>query len=106
MEEFRFPVCILPGFYLPESFILMESIVIVSMVVLGGMGNIYGVIVGAVLLYAIPEILRLLLGNSRSFLGSEVVPDRSFTNAFVRNSLVAIMLFKPMGLFPKNKNAK
>ena len=46
------------GFISPESFVLMESVVIVSMVVLGGMGHVPGVILGAILLYAIPEILR------------------------------------------------
>src|SRR5881409_183923 len=38
------------GFVSPESFVLVESIMVVSMVVLGGMGNIRGVILGAVLL--------------------------------------------------------
>jgi branched-chain amino acid transport system permease protein len=38
------------GFISPESFVLVESIMVVSMVVLGGMGNIWGVILGAVLL--------------------------------------------------------
>ena len=90
------------GFISPESFILMESIVIVSMVVLGGMGNIYGVIVGAVLLYAIPEILRLTARQLQEFfLGAEVVPTEALRMLLFGTSLVAIMLFKPMGLFPK-----
>ena len=38
------------GFISPESFVLVESIMVVSMVVLGGMGNIWGVILGALLL--------------------------------------------------------
>ena len=38
------------GFISPESFVLVESVMVVSMVVLGGMGNIAGVILGAVLL--------------------------------------------------------
>src|ERR1700704_5219787 len=46
------------GFVSPESFVLVESIMVVSMVVLGGMGNIWGVILGAVLLSFVPEILR------------------------------------------------
>src|SRR5207253_719633 len=46
------------GFISPESFVLVESIMVVSMVVLGGMGNIWGVILGAVLLSFVPEILR------------------------------------------------
>ena len=35
------------GFISPESFILVESIMVLSMVVLGGMGNIFGVVLGA-----------------------------------------------------------
>src|SRR5438132_574070 len=46
------------GFISPESFVLVESIMVVSMVVLGGMGNIWGVILGALLLSFVPEILR------------------------------------------------
>src|SRR3982751_1611143 len=46
------------GFISPESFVLVESVNVLSMVVLGGMGNIYGVILGAVLLSFVPEILR------------------------------------------------
>src|SRR5206468_12761356 len=46
------------GFVSPESFVLVESIMVVSMVVLGGMGNVWGVILGAVLLSFVPEILR------------------------------------------------
>ena len=46
----------------PESFSLMESIMIVAMVVLGGLGHIPGVILGAVLLSALPEVLRYVAG--------------------------------------------
>src|SRR5207237_74502 len=46
------------AFISPESFILVESVMVVSMVVLGGMGNIWGVILGALLLSFTPEILR------------------------------------------------
>ena len=46
------------GFISPESFVLVESIMVLSMVVLGGMGNIWGVILGALLLSFVPEVLR------------------------------------------------
>ena len=46
------------GFVSPESFSLMESVMIVAMVVLGGIGHLPGVILGAVLLAALPEVLR------------------------------------------------
>src|SRR4030095_42253 len=45
-------------FISPESFILVESVMVLSMVVLGGMGNIFGVLIGALLLSFVPEILR------------------------------------------------
>lgn len=46
------------GFVSPESFTLNESIAVLAMVVLGGMGHIPGVILGCVLLAALPEALR------------------------------------------------
>ncbi|HEX6720323.1 MAG TPA: ABC transporter ATP-binding protein, partial [Burkholderiaceae bacterium] len=45
-------------FISPESFALQESIMVVAMVVLGGIGHIPGVILGALLLAALPEVLR------------------------------------------------
>jgi len=46
------------GFISPESFALLDSIMVLCMVVLGGMGNVGGVVLGAVLLTALPEALR------------------------------------------------
>jgi branched-chain amino acid transport system permease protein len=40
----------------------MESVMIVAMVVLGGIGHLPGVILGAVLLSALPEVLRWVSG--------------------------------------------
>jgi branched-chain amino acid transport system permease protein len=48
----------LQGFVSPESFVLVESINILAMVVLGGMGSIPGVVLGALLLTVLPEVLR------------------------------------------------
>ena len=52
----------LQGFISPESFSLPESVMIVAMVVLGGIGHLPGVIVGALLLAALPEVLRYVAG--------------------------------------------
>ena len=43
-------------FISPESFVLVESVMVLAMVVLGGMGNIWGVILGTLLLSFVPEI--------------------------------------------------
>ena len=50
------------GFISPESFSLQESVMIVAMVVLGGIGHLPGVILGALLLSALPEVLRYVAG--------------------------------------------
>ncbi|MBI3594299.1 MAG: branched-chain amino acid ABC transporter permease [Nitrospirae bacterium] len=46
------------GFVSPESFTFFESILILSMVVLGGIGSIPGVILGALVLMILPEMMR------------------------------------------------
>jgi branched-chain amino acid transport system permease protein len=89
------------GFISPESFILVESINIVAMVVLGGMGNIWGVILGALLLSFMPEVLRYTVGPvqerlfGRMLLEPEVIRMLLFGFA-----LVLMMLFRPAGILP------
>jgi branched-chain amino acid transport system permease protein len=89
------------GFISPESFVLVESIMVLSMVVLGGMGNIWGVILGALLLSFVPEILRYTVGPlqqlvfGKSFVEPEVVRMLLFGLA-----LMLMMLFRPAGLWP------
>ncbi|MET0509393.1 MAG: ABC transporter ATP-binding protein [Burkholderiaceae bacterium] len=89
------------GFISPESFILMESIVIVSMVVLGGMGHIPGVVLGAVILYAIPEALRVWARPTQEFLfGHELVAPEALRMLLFGLAMVLIMLYRPHGLWP------
>jgi len=89
------------GFISPESFILVESINVVAMVVLGGMGNIWGVILGALLLSFMPEVLRYTVGPvqervfGRMLLEPEVIRMLLFGFA-----LVLMMLFRPAGILP------
>ncbi|MCL4748259.1 MAG: ABC transporter ATP-binding protein, partial [Burkholderiaceae bacterium] len=89
------------GFVSPESFILMESIVIVSMVVLGGMGHVPGVILGAILLYAIPEVLRFVARPLQETLfGTEIVPPESLRMLLFGLAMIVIMLYRPTGIWP------
>jgi branched-chain amino acid transport system permease protein len=93
------------GFVSPESFILMESIVIVAMVVLGGMGHVPGVVLGAILLYAIPETLREVAKPAQlAVFGEELVPPEALRMLLFGLSMVLIMLFRPMGLWPAPKH--
>ncbi len=89
------------GFISPESFILMASVVIVAMVVLGGMGHIPGVILGAVILYAIPEALRVWARPAQEMLfGHEVVAPEALRMLLFGLAMVLIMLYRPHGLWP------
>jgi len=87
------------GFVSPESFILMESIVIVAMVVLGGMGYVPGVILGAVLLYAIPEALRYVARPiQEAIFGTELLAPEALRMLLFGLAMVLIMLYRPTGL--------
>jgi len=89
------------AFISPESFVLVESIMVVSMVVLGGMGNIWGVILGAVLLSFTPEILRWTVDPAQQALfGRSVIEPEVIRMLLFGLALVLVMLFRPAGLLP------
>jgi len=88
------------GFVSPESFTIIESIMILCMVVLGGMGHIPGVILGAVLLVVLPEALRYL-GPLQQALFGRVLADPADLRLLVFGlALVLVMLLRPSGLWP------
>ncbi|GAB3650703.1 branched-chain amino acid ABC transporter permease [Ramlibacter alkalitolerans] len=95
------------GFVSPESFSLTESIMIVAMVVLGGIGHLPGVILGAVLLSALPEVLRWVSG----VLDLQAVSGGRLDPAILRQLLIAlamiiVMLLRPRGLWPTAEHGK
>ena len=75
----------------PQTFNYAESINLVSMVVLGGLGSIPGTIIGATVLTALPELLR-------SF--------SDFRMVLYGAAMVAMMIFKPEGLWGRNKRVR
>jgi branched-chain amino acid transport system permease protein len=89
------------GFISPESFILTESIMVLSMVVLGGMGNIWGVVLGAVLLSFVPELLRYTVEPAQRWLfGRSIIDPEVIRMLLFGLAMVVMMLFRPAGLFP------
>jgi branched-chain amino acid transport system permease protein len=89
------------GFVSPESFSLMESIAVLAMVVLGGIGHIPGVVLGAVLLAALPEILRHTVEPVQMTLfGSIWIEAEVLRQLLYGLALVLIMLARPSGLWP------
>jgi len=93
------------SFVSPESFSLMESVMIVAMVVLGGIGHLPGVILGAVLLAALPEVLRYIAGPLQSMTDGRL--DASILRQlFIALAMIVIMLVRPRGLWPSPEHGK
>jgi branched-chain amino acid transport system permease protein len=88
-------------FISPESFILVESVMVLSMVVLGGMGNIWGVVLGALLLSFVPEILRYTVEPmQRAVFGRSIIDPEVIRMLLFGLAMVVMMIFRPAGLFP------
>ena len=93
------------GFVSPESFTLMESVMIVSMVVLGGLGHLPGVVLGAILLAALPEVLRYVASPLQAFTGGRL--DASILRQLlIALAMITIMLMRPRGLWPSPDHGK
>ena len=74
------------GFISPENFAFMLSVIVITMVLVGGMGNTVGVIIGAVLLTLIPEKFQV------------VQAYRMWLFAII---ILVVLLARPRGLFPQ-----
>jgi len=77
----------------PSSFTVMESIIVLLMVVFGGMGNLWGSIIGASILVIFPELLRFLGMPS-----SIAAPLRQMIYGLL---LIVLMIWRPQGLMGK-----
>jgi branched-chain amino acid transport system permease protein len=95
------------GFVSPESFTLWESIVVLAMVVMGGMGHIPGVILGAILLSIFPELLRSIAAPIQQFLFGSVLIDVEIIRQLLYGlALILIMLYRPNGIWQKPDSLK
>jgi len=93
------------GFVSPESFSLMESVMIVAMVVVGGIGHLPGVILGALLLAILPEALRYVAGDVQNLTGGRI--DSSILRQLlIALAMVVVMLLRPRGLWPSSEHGK
>lgn len=79
----------------PSSFTVMESITVLLMVVFGGMANLWGSVVGAVVLVGFPELLRFLGMPS-----SVAAPLRQMIYGLL---LIILMIWRPQGLMGRFK---
>jgi branched-chain amino acid transport system permease protein len=89
------------GFVSPESFSLTESIAVLAMVVLGGIGHIPGVVLGGVILAALPEVLRHTVEPVQmSLFGKVLIEAEVLRQLLYGLAMVVIMLNRPAGLWP------
>jgi branched-chain amino acid transport system permease protein len=71
------------------------------MIVLGGMGNLGGVILGAILLTALPEVLRDVAAPVQEALFERVIIDPDIIRMLLLSlAMILMMLLKPGGLLP------
>jgi branched-chain amino acid transport system permease protein len=93
------------GFVSPESFSLTESIAVLAMVVLGGIGHVPGVILGGVLLAALPEVLRHVVEPFQMAVFGKVLIEAEVLRQLLYGlAMVLIMLNRPAGLWPSPKH--
>jgi len=89
------------GFVSPESFTLWESIYVLAIVVLGGMGHIPGVILGGILLVGFQELLRAVAEPIQTGIFGQVIVDAEVLRQLLFGlALVGVMLYRPAGLWP------
>jgi len=74
------------GFISPENFAFIVSVVVVTMVILGGMDNVFGVILGAIMLTILPEKFRAF---------------EDFRLLMYGVIVVTMLMFRPQGIFPQ-----
>lgn len=79
----------------PTSFTVMESIFIISIVIIGGAGSLWGPVLGAVVLVALPELLR--------FVGLPNSVAANIRQMLYGGLLVVFMLWRPRGFMGKFK---
>ncbi|HKX42591.1 MAG TPA: branched-chain amino acid ABC transporter permease, partial [Burkholderiaceae bacterium] len=87
------------GFVSPEAFTLQESVMIVAMVVFGGIGHIRGVILGAVLLTAGPEMLRYVVNPLQAMTDGRLDAG-ILRQLLIALAMIATMLLRPRGVWP------
>jgi len=101
------------GFVSPESFTFMESVFVVCVIVLGGMGSIPGAIVGALVIQGVPELIRGFASSGllTSLTGIEVSAEAQSAISNYRYLvfgllMVVMMAWRPQGILPSQRRAR
>ena len=79
----------------PTSFTIMESVFILSIIIIGGAGNLQGPIIGAVVLVVLPELLR--------FLGMPDAIAANMRQVIYGLAIILLIRWRPQGLLGNYK---
>lgn len=93
----------------PDQFYFTVSFTVLAMVILGGMGNIWGVAAGALIVYLIQSVALKQLNSVSELLNLPVISEINFTDyqfLLYGIALVLMMLFRPEGLFPSQRRRR
>jgi branched-chain amino acid transport system permease protein len=82
------------GIITPENFDVTESILIVAFLLVGGIGNMWGVALGAAVLYLLPELIQHFAVVSAQYIGP--------VQQIIYGAVIAVfVIFRPVGLLPE-----
>lgn len=93
----------------PEQFLFAVSFIVLAMVILGGMGNIWGVAAGAFVVYLIQVVVLKQLNSIVEAIGIPVLKSVNFVDyqyLLFGVALVFMMMFRPEGLFPSQRRRR
>jgi len=95
------------NFISPESFTFMESVFVVCIVVLGGMGSIPGVIAGALLIKGVPDLIQGLAVTGIIKLPAEAISAITGYRFLVFGLLMVVMMaVRPQGMIPSSRRSR
>ena len=93
----------------PDQFLFAVSFTVLTMVIIGGMGNIWGVAAGAFIVFLMQTVLLKELNTFAEALGIPILKDIQFLDyqfLLFGIALVLMMLFRPEGLFPSQRRRR
>lgn len=82
-------------FLSPEQFSIIQSIDLLLMVVIGGLGSIHGAFLGAIFLIVMPQLIAI----AKDFLPTAIGQATGLQGTVYGLMLIAFVLFEPMGLY-------
>jgi branched-chain amino acid transport system permease protein len=82
------------GFISPEQFTLVQSIELVTIVIIGGVGSLHGAVLGSAFIIMLPQAISIAKGWL-----PESVPTTGLQSVVFGLILIAFIIFEPYGLY-------